>query len=164
MEDKMENDVLALITMDRLNLPIKSLENKLAKRRLAQAKDIAEDIGDTRFVGERTYAFVEEEDKSLARGTKEAIAEFTEEHPEYGAILKGKIAEKRVQREKHLYFGVNPGARLSGEAYLGVMRDLGISEHRAHLLYPVLNEIGRDLQGKKKEAGNRIIVGKYDLE
>ena len=131
---------------------------------MSLAKSVAEDLGETRFVGSRTYAFVESENKSLARGMKEAVQEFSEEHPKYGEILKGKIEEKRNMREEHLYFGVNEGSRLSGEDYMTVMRNLGISEHKAHLLYPVITEVSRDLQAKRKDSERSVIVGKYSAE
>jgi len=159
----MERQILDLVAVDRMDIPFSSLDQKLRRTRMKVAKEIAADVKSLGYESERTFAYVEREDKNVARGLKEAVAEFKEEFPKYGDILQGKINEKRVRREEHLYFGINEDCRLTGDDYLGVMRNLGISEHRAHLLYPTLMEISRELEAKK-DRESRIVVGKYDLE
>ena len=66
-------------------------------------------------------------------------------------------------REEHLYFGTQDNSRLTGDDYLAVMKNLGISEHRAHLLYPTIMEISRDLEARNSREG-RVVVGKYEIE
>lgn len=156
-----ERQVLELIAVDRLEIPLSSIEQKLRKQRSAIASDVAQSLGEVRFRGERTYAFAESEDKDRARGMKEAIAEFTVEFPKYGAILRGKIAEKRTKREEHLYFGVNPGCKLTADDYLTVMGSLGISEANARSLYPALMDVSRKLS-KARNEDRSIIVGRYE--
>jgi hypothetical protein len=156
----MENKVLSLIAQDRLHIPLSSLDQKLKRSKTKEAKDIASKLGSSRFVGERLYAFVESEDKDRARGMKEAFAEFSAEFPKYGAILAGKIAEKRTVAEEHLYFGVNPGCRLTADDYMEVMTDLGLSENTARSLYPDLMDVSRKL-AKARSEDRSIIVGKY---
>ena len=91
---------------------------------------------------------------------KEAVAEFAQEFPKYGQILLGKVAEKRVLAEEHLYFGVNPGCRLTTDDYIGVMQSLGLTEGTARSLYPDLLKVSRKL-AKAREEERTVIVGKY---
>ncbi len=156
----MEEKVLELIASDRIDIPLSSMEQKLRRTKNKLAKSLAEELGVSRYEGQRVFAFVETEDKEKARGIKEAVAEFAEEFPKYGAILYGKIAEKRVLAEEHFYFGVNPGSKLSSEDYMGVMRSLGLSDTTARNLYPDLMDISRKLERKRDEERS-ILVGKY---
>jgi hypothetical protein len=159
----MESEIIKLVTMDRLNTPIKSLDNKIGRRRRALAQEVSQGMSGDYF-GEKVFAEVRTEDKNLARGTKEAISEFSDEYPKYGAILAGKIAEKRVKREKHLYFGLQEGEVLSHQDYMAVMDNLGISENKARILYPTLVSVSNDLESKKKSQERRVIVGKYEVK
>ena len=156
----MENQIVKLIAEDRLQVPMSSLEQKVRKSKMSDAKSIAEMIGE-KFDGNRVYAFVEEEDKDRARGIKEAVAEFEQEFPKYGAILKGKINEKRKLSEKYLYFGLYDGCKLTSEDYLGVLQNIGLTERAARELYPELLNLSRKLvKGKGEERS--IIVGTYE--
>ncbi len=155
----MERQILELIATDRIEIPLSSLDQKLRRDRMQIGSEIAESLVD-KFDGERVYARVAEEDKERARGMKEAIAEFGQEFPKYGAILKGKIAEKRILREKHLYFGVKEGRRLTSDDYMGVMTSIGLTPAVASALYPDLMEISRKLSRARQEERS-IIVGKY---
>lgn len=156
----MEKQILELIARDRIEIPLSSMDNKLRRLKSASAKDLAGKLGSDRFDGERTYAFVETEDKDRARGMKEAIAEFSEEFPKYGEIIRGKIAEKRAISEEHLYFDIKPGCKLTSSDYVHVMTDLGLSEGTAKGLYPDLMDVSRKLERKRNEERS-IIVGKY---
>lgn len=156
----MEKKVLELIAQDRIDIPLSSMEQKLRKGKMKNAEGLAESIA-TRFDGERAYAFITYEDKSRARGMKEAIEEFEQEFPKYGAILRGKIEEKRVLREEHLYFGLFPGCKLTGEDYMGVMKSMGLSESTSRSLYPDLMDVSRKLSKARNEERS-LIVGKYD--
>lgn len=158
----MERRILELIAEDRIEIPLSSMRNKLQKAKKKDAAAIAEELK-VPFKGERVFARVKYEDRSRARGTKEAIAEFCEEFPKYGIILKGKIEEKRVISEKHLYFGVNEGCRITGDDYMTVMESLGLAPATARALYPDLMEISRKLERARDEKRS-IIVGKYSEE
>ena len=156
----MESKILSLIAQDRLHIPLSSLDQKLKRTKNKEAKFVADILGESRYSGERFYAFAESEDKERARGLKEAVAEFAKEFPKYGSILAGKIAEKRVIAEEHLYFGINPGCRLTADDYMQVMSDLGLSESTSRALYPELMDISRKL-AKSRDEERSIIVGKY---
>lgn len=155
----MERRILELIAADRLDIPLSSMDQKVRRIRMDIGKEIAESI-DGRFLGERVYARVKDEDKEKARGMKEAIAEFEQEYPKYGAVLRGKIAEKRILREKHLYFGVNEGRKLTSDDYMGIMTNLGLTPGVAASLYPDLMDISRKLS-KARQEERSVIVGKY---
>jgi len=87
---------------------------------------------------------------------KEAVKEFSEEFPKYGAILQGKIAEKRAVKETNLYFGVNPGCKLTSQDYMEVMINLGFTEAAANNLYPEIMKASRKLA--KLGDGKRSIL------
>ncbi len=160
----MEQKILELIASDRIEIPLSSMDQKLRRAKRASAKEIAEVLGKgNSYEGERVYASFVQEDKERARGMKEAVEEFSEEFPKYGKILAGKIAERRVKSEEHLYFGVNSGCRLSCDDYMHVMQSLGLSENTARNLYPDLMEVSRKLQRSRDEQRS-IIVGKYSQE
>ncbi|PIN88921.1 hypothetical protein COU57_06935 [Candidatus Pacearchaeota archaeon CG10_big_fil_rev_8_21_14_0_10_32_14] len=154
----LERQVIELIATDRISIPIRSMGNKLYKARseLAQKIDLDEFKG--KYKNERVYARVENEDHEKARGMKEAIEKFEAKYPKYGEILQGYIAEKRTNREVHLYFGMNEGKRLTAEDYLGVMTDLGLSAATAERLYPELIEVSRKLS-KARDEERSVLIG-----
>jgi len=160
---KMEQQIIALIAKDRLEIPLSSMYQKIKKAKAKDAKGLAELIKESEgheFESARTYAHVDKEDKEKARGMKEAVAEFAKEFPKYGSILLGKIAEKRVIAEEHLYFGVNPGCRLTTEDYLTILQSTGLSEGTARAMYPDLINVSRKL-ARSREEERSTIVGKY---
>ena len=95
---------------------------------------------------------------------REAIREFAEEFPKYGAILEGKIAEKRAMKEKHLYFGTNPESRLTADDYMEVMQNLGLSEATSRSLYQELMTVSRKLKRAREGEERSVIVGKENKE
>lgn len=153
----MERKILDLVALDRIDIPLSSLEHKVRGRRKKTAESLAETLG-TEYTGQRVYAYVRDEDKQKARGMAEAIKEFSEQYPKYGAILNKKIREKRTERETHLYFGVNEGKRLSSDDYMFVMESIGLSKSTASALYPVLMDVSRKLSRVRDEERS-IIVG-----
>ena len=155
----MENTIIQLIAKDRIHIPLSSLDAKLKRSKPDLAKVIAKELGETQYDGCRVEAHVAFEDKNRARGMKEAIAEFSEEFPKYGEILKGKISEKRAISEQHLYFGMKENTRLTSEDYMGVMDSLGVSNAAAKNLYPSLMDVSRNLSNKRKETRS-ILIGK----
>lgn len=143
--------------MDRIEIPISSLSGKLKRQKPSLAAEI--DLqGKTQYQGERCYARVESEDLDKARGMKEGIDEFSKLHPKYGTILNGLIAQKRTERETHLYFGMNDGCKLTSGDYLGVMKSLGFSETAAENLYGPLMDVSRNLS-RKRQQERRILIG-----
>ncbi|MEK6825941.1 MAG: hypothetical protein AABY00_04095 [Nanoarchaeota archaeon] len=162
----MECEFIELIARDRLEIPLSSMYQKMKKAKKELAQGLAgrvKELDGAELEGERVYAHIDREDKEKARGMKEAVAEFAQEHPRYGAILLKKVAEKRKFAEEHLYFGVNTGCRLTTDDYITVMRSLGLSEGVARNLYPDLIHVSRKL-AKAREEERRIIVGKYSPE
>lgn len=162
--ETLERKVIELIATDRIEIPISSLSGKLkrAKPKVAAQVDLTAYEGN--FVGERVYARTESEDKDKARSMKEAVTEFAGEFPKYGEILLGKIAEKRVKKETHLYFGMQEGRRLTSADYMGVMTGMGISEARAEGLYLELMEVSRNLSRQRGGQERSIMIGKSESE
>ena len=151
----LERRIIELVAVDRTDIPISSLSSKLKKLKPVIGQEIA--LEGPRYKGERVYAKVEDKDKMKARGMKEAIAEFSEEFPRYGAILQGKIEEKRAVREQHLYFGVNEGSKLTSEDYVSVLTTLGFTETQARNLYPALVNVSRNISRKRNEERSVMI-------
>ena len=152
-----ERKVLELIATDRIGIPIKSMAGKLDRTKPNLAKAI--DLGECgmRYTGDRVYAEVRNEDTLKARGMKEAIGVFAEAYPRHGKILKGLIEEQRAVREVNMYFGVNPGCKLTADDYLGVLTSMGFTEATAQKLYPELMDISRKLARKRDEERSTLI-------
>ena len=155
MTQNIERRVIEIIATDRIDIPISSMSGKLKRTKPKLAKAVSQPKRG--FEGERAYARIKEEDREKARGMKEGIVKFEGNFPKYGKILRGYIEEQRTIREKHLYFGMYEGCRLTSADYMGVMTDLGFSEGMAERLYPELMDISRKLS-KKRDEERSIMV------
>ena len=153
-----EQALIYLLAADRLHKPVSSMDGKLQRRKKKALEDVDIEPG-KEFQGNRCYARVEvREDSEVARGVKEGIAAFKAKHPDYGTELQELIDEKRKEREVHLVFGLNEGARLTRKDYITVMNSLGYSEAAAQRLYAPLMGVSRALVAKKGDD-KRIMVG-----
>jgi len=153
----LERQVIELIAADRIFITASSIDNKLKRMRpkLAQAIELPRN----QYSGQRVYARIKEEDETgKARTISEAVDTFSARYPKYGQILNGLIAEKRTAKETNMYFGVNPGCRLTAEDYLGVMANLGFTEARARNLYEPLIESSRAI-ARKRDEERSILIG-----
>ena len=159
MTEELERQVIELIATDRISIPVKSMAGKLdrARPKLADVVISSEDF-DENFEGDRVYARVEYEDRMKARGMREGIEEFSGKFPRYGTILNGIIEEKRALREKHLYFGMREGCKITSDDYMHVMTDLGFTPSESERFYPRLMEISRKLSRERGEERS-IIIG-----
>lgn len=154
--EQLERQVIALVAADRFHIVASSLDGKLKRRKEKMADAIELPTG--KYKGSRVYARVEFEDKLQSRQMKEAVAEFCEENPKYGDILTKKIEDKRSFRETRVYFGMQPGCRLTADDYLEVMLNLGFTECQARNLYEPLIGTSRILE-KKRDEERSILVG-----
>ena len=160
MTEDIERRVIDLVATDRIYVPLSSFDGKLKRSRPKQGKaiDSQEDFNGS-YQGERTYARVVEEDHQKARGLREGVDKFSEEHPKYGRILNGMIEEQRTKREKHLYFGMQKDRRLTQDDYMKVMQDLGLSQAKSEQFYPVVMEISRNLTRKRNGDERSVLIG-----
>lgn len=157
-----EEQIIGLIAKDRLSIPLSSLYQKVKNRKKKDSEGLAKSLTlDDRFETSRVYAYIEDEDKMKARRMSEAVAEFQTKYPAAGADLQSIIEEKRMSSERHLYFGVHNGARLTTDDYVGVMRSLGLTEQVARNLYPDLINVSRKLANAREESRS-ILVGGAD--
>ncbi|MCR4285252.1 MAG: hypothetical protein NUV97_04405 [archaeon] len=154
-----ERQLIQLIATDRIDKPISSMSGKLkrAKPKLAKAIDLSEFGGS--FVGDRAYGRIESEDTMKARGMRDGVEMFKQEYPTHGTILEGMIAEKRLESETHLYFGMHEGRRLTGDDYMGVMTDLGFTPAVAERLYGELMDISYKLARSRDETERSVLIG-----
>src|SRR3989338_4022581 len=159
-EEKMTNErqVLELIATDRLHIPVSSMSGKLKRRQPKLAQELGLVEGRP-FFGDRAYARVESEDVSKARRLSDAVETYCADRPREGAVLKGYIAETRIEAETHVYFGMNEGCRLTEADYLGVMADLGFSEAVARNLYQPLLDVSRKISKKRDEGERSVLIG-----
>lgn len=158
MTQNIERQIVEIIATDRIDIPISSMSGKLKRQKPKLAQALGMNDGDS-FEGERVYARVETENIEKARRLSEAVEAFCTDYRREGKILQGYIAEKRVEAETHLYFGVNQGSRMSAEDYLCVMRNLGFTESTARSLYPELMEVSRKISRKRDEGERSILIG-----
>jgi len=158
MEEELERRIIRLIATDRIEVPISSMSGKLKRKKPKLGQEI--ELPKAKYIGERVYARIVEEDEMKARTMKEAVAQFCGQYPTHGKVLQGIIAEKRLQKETHLYFGVNEGCRLTEDDYMTVLKDLGFGEVTAHGLYQELIEVSRNLSRKRGSPERSVLVGK----
>ncbi|MEK6885834.1 MAG: hypothetical protein AABX17_02620 [Nanoarchaeota archaeon] len=147
--EKLERQIIELVAADRAYIPVSSMDGKLKRIRVKLAQGII--VPNGRYAGERVFAEVDDTDCMKARGIKEGIEEFERRYPQKGSELRSLIEEKRMERETHLYFGINPGCRLTADDYLGVMANLGFTEAQARTLYNPLIETSRAIAKKRDE-------------
>lgn len=93
------------------------------------------------------------EDTAKARGMKDGIREFKQEHPKYGGVLQGMIDKSRAVRRDHLTFDYE--YELSEEDCVKLLMEMGLSEERAIAVYSVSEDLGDDLEGFRE--------GPYDI-
>ena len=91
-------------------------------------------------------------------GVRDGVNEFSSKFPKYGKILNGIIEEQRTVREKHLYFGMNDGKRVTGDDYLAVLEGMGLGPATAEKYLDVALDISRNLT-KKRSDERSILVG-----
>jgi hypothetical protein len=153
--ESLERQIVALVAADRFGIPIKSMAGKIdrMKPKLAEALDLPKG----RYAGERVFARVEFEDKLKSRTISQAVAAYCEKYSAEGKILTQMIEDERAVRETHLYFGINPGCRLTADDYLGVMSNMGFTETQARTLYSPLIETSRTI-AKKRDEERRVML------
>lgn len=157
MTEQLERQIIGLIAADRMDIPISSMSGKLKRMKPKLANDIV--LPGDNYSGDRVYARVAEDDVTeKARTMRQAVDTFAERYPQYGTILNGLIEETRVAREKNLYFGMQPGCRLTADDYLGVMASLGFTEAQARTLYEPLIETSRQISRKRSEERSILIA------
>ena len=149
INETLERQVIELVAIDRIGIPVKSMAGKIDRMKPKFASSL--NLPKGRYTGERVYARVEFEDKLKARTITQAVADYCEKYPNEGKILTQMIEDERSVKETHLYFGVNPGRRLTAEDYLGVMTTLGFTESQAKVLYEPLIETSRAIAKKRDE-------------
>lgn len=155
--EQLERQIIQLVATDRLEIPISSLSGKLKrmKPKLAQALSFP----GNNYHGQRVYVRVETESTTeSARTMREAVNAFAQNYPRHGQILNGMIEETRAAKEVNMYFGVNPGCRLTAEDYLEVMANLGFTETQARNLYEPLIETSRAISRKRNEE-RKVLIG-----
>ncbi len=157
-KELVEKQIVKLIAADRIEIPISSMSGKLKrlKPKLANMIDLTE--YDNKFAGERCYAHIVEEEGMKARGMSQGIDVFCEKHPQYGNELRGLIAEQRISREPHLYFGMNENARVASVDYLDIMTSLGFSPAAAEGMYEEIMSTSRKISKTRGEERS-ILIG-----
>ena len=151
----LERQIIELVATDRFHIVSSSLDGKLKRRKPKLAEALS--LPNGRYAGERVHARVEFEDKLKARTITQAVADYCEKYPAEGKILTQMIEDERSVKETHLYFGVNPGRRLTADDYLGVMTGLGFTEKQAADLYEPLINSSRAIAKKRDEERSVMI-------
>jgi hypothetical protein len=158
MTKDIERQVIELIAADRIYMAISSMDGKLYRQRPKLAKDLGLKSGES-FEGERVYARVETGDTLKARGIRDGVEEFKTHYPRHGKILEGYIQEKRAQSETNVYFGVQSGCKLTQEDYLGVMKNLGLTNTESMNLYPALKNTSQKLAENRGKPERSVLIG-----
>jgi hypothetical protein len=155
-----EKLVRKLVAMNDLRIPFSSLYQKNKKFEKEYALGISAYAGQKADFGNSVTAYVSKDEKQKARGMEEGIAEFTKQYPRYGKILQGIVEEKRTENEVYLNYGLNEGYKLNDNEYVSVMRDIGLNDAEASVLFPTLMQVSERLKKKQKEGLREILIGK----
>lgn len=145
-----------LVAYDILKSPLSSLYQKAGRRQKKSAQEAAELVGNGE-IADRVYVSIEEAEQEKSRTLRQGIDAFKKAHPRYGKVLEGMIAEKRIEKNQVLVYGIEDGFRLGSADYIRVMKDIGLSERAAHSMYSHLLEVSEQL-GKADETGYREIL------
>jgi len=157
INETLERQVIELVAADRIFITASSMDNKLKRIRPKLAQAI--ELPGNQYSGQRVYARIESEPTTeKARSIREAVDTFSEKYPKYGQILNGMIEETRASKEVDMYFGVNPGCRLTADDYLGVMANLGFTEAQSRNLYEPLINTSRSIS-KKRDEERSVLIG-----
>jgi hypothetical protein len=154
-----EKLVRKLVAMNDLRIPLSSLYQKNKKIEKNYASGISNYVGQTADFGNSVSAYIEKTEKQKARGMEDGIEEFSKQYPRYGNILKGLIDEKRAKSEVYLNYGLNQGYKLNDNEYISVMRDVGLTDEEASIMFPKLMDISARLKKKQKPGLRDILIG-----
>jgi hypothetical protein len=157
MTQNTETQLLELVAVDRLHIPLSSLDGKLKRMKPKIADAIELPTGE--FRGSRVYGRIEIDDRLKARSMSDAVDEYCENYPAQGKVLTQIIEDKRATSETYLHFGMQPGCRLTADDYLGVMSKLGFTEAQARNLYGPLMETSRSISRKREDTDRTILIG-----
>jgi len=153
---ELEKRVRGLIAADITYRVLKSLGEKGVRRLDKRAAEIVDLLGRGEL-NNRFYVRIERGLEEKARTMKEGINAFKKKYPSYGKILEGLIAEKRIERNKNLVYGLNEGYHLSEEDYIQIIMDLGFERREASAMYPHILAISERLE-KADEQRERTIL------
>jgi hypothetical protein len=156
--NELEKNVRDMIAYDILQAPLSSFYQKAKRRKNDLSEVIVAQIEDGE-TGERIIARLETREQEKARTMKEGIEAFKNKHPRYGNLLEGLIAEKRLQKNRILVYGVQEKFKLGDADYVRVLQDLDLDKRTASMLYPRLKKLS-DTLGKAKEASYREMLVK----
>lgn len=160
MRNELTKQTEVLVSYKQIVGPLSSLYQK-GNRKL---KPLAETItgkleaGKTISEGARVMAYIERKKTEKARGMREGIALFKKKYKRYGDILEGMIQEKRQENENYLKFGLIGTATLPTSIYVRALKDIGLTSKEAERLYPILENVYENLNGKKKEALDDMLI------
>ena len=153
---ELEKRVRRIIAADITYRVLKSLGEKGVRRLDKRATEIV-GLLDKEEQGDRFYARIEKTEEEKARTLRQGIDAFKKKHPRYGNVLEGLIAEKRLERNENLIYGLTKGSKLSEEDYVQIIMDLGFEKREASAMYPHILAISERL-GRADEHKERLIL------
>jgi hypothetical protein len=156
MTNELEKQIINIVATDRLYVPSSSFDGKLerSRKKIGKSLDLSEDF----YQGDRAYARIETLNKHRSKDLRAGVKQFCDEHPQYGKILNGMIETERVKKERHLYFGMNDGKRVTNEDYMSVLENMGLGPVTAGKYLDVALDISRTLN-RKRDDERSILIG-----
>ncbi|HUW43385.1 MAG TPA: hypothetical protein VMV95_00260 [Bacillota bacterium] len=153
---ELERRVRRLIAGDITYRVLKSLGDRGDRRLKKRAAEIV-DILDQKELNNRFFVGIEKTEEEKAKTLRQGINAFKKKYKREGEVLEGLIAEKRIEKNKNLVYGLNNGYHLSEEDYVQIMMDLGFEKREAASIYPHILAISERL-GKADEYRKRTIL------
>lgn len=156
----LEKRVRRLIAGDITYRVLKSLGEKGIRRLKKGAKEIVNLLGEGEEPNNRFYVGIEKSEEEKSKTLREGINAFKKKYSSYGKILEGLIAQKRIERNKNLVYGLNEGYHLSEEDYVQIMIDLGFEKREASAMYPHILAISERLKKADEQLERTILLSK----
>ena len=157
---ELENKVRRLIAGDITYRVLKSLGERGNRRLKKRAVEIVCLLKEGEEPNSRFYVEIERIKEEKARTMRGGINAFKKKYPNYGKILEGLIAEKRIKRNKNLVYRLNKGYKLSEEDYVQIMMDLGFEKREASAMYPHILAISERLEKADEQMERTILLPK----
>jgi len=154
------DNVEKIVAYNKLTSTIGALYKRLDRKYRTLGKEVYEGLirGNKLPKDSSVEAKLHWEDKKSARSYSLALQEFKQVDPKGYETFIG-IKKKHIgARRNYILFGILDGENLTENIYLEIMKDVGLNENEAIKLYDSLVKFGEDIEKKKKNNLEKLLV------
>ncbi len=149
-----------LVAYNNITSPFGSLYKRLDRKYREVGKQVYEGLVKGNKLPEKSSvdAKLHWEDTNLARSYSLALQEFKQVDPKAHERFMEIKKKHTKSRRNYVMFGILEGEDLPKEIYLEIMKDVGLNEDGASKIYDSLMDFSRNLDKKKKESLEKLLV------